>query len=116
MTSHSDTSLTKDTKLQEARDLLDAIMNFAYLHGFHECGYNPAQVLSDQIADRDRRIAELEEATRNFIKGMDEAEQIRELVTKISGNPVNGVSAYIWWCSRYLNVSCFNEARKALQS
>ena len=60
--------------------------------------------------------AALRAAVANFIKGMDEAEQIRELVTKISGNPVNGVSAYIWWCSRYLNVACFNDARKALQS
>lgn len=59
--------------------------------------------------------AELEAAVRNFIKGMDEAEQIRDLVTKISGNPVNGVSAYVWWCSRYLNVACFHEARRALE-
>lgn len=59
--------------------------------------------------------AELRAAVANFVKGMDEAEQIRELVTQISGNPVNGVSAYVWWCSRYLNVSCFLEARKALQ-
>lgn len=66
-------------------------------------------------AEVDARLAELESAVHNFIKGMDEAEQIRELVTKISRNPVSGVSAYIWWCSRYLNVSCFNEAREVLE-
>lgn len=63
----------------------------------------------------ERRNADLQSAIGNFIKGMDEAEQIRELVTQISGNPVNGVSAYVWWCSRYLNVSCFLEAREAIQ-
>lgn len=71
-------------------------------------------VTADFARAQERRIQELETAVANFIKGMDEAEQIRDLVTKISGNPVNGVSAYVWWCSRYLNVACFLEARDAL--
>jgi len=47
----SDVTVPKEEKLQEANELLDALMDFAYERGFHECGYNPAKVLNDEITD-----------------------------------------------------------------
>lgn len=60
------------------------------------------------------RIAELELALVPFGKPFEGCEELREFVTKLRGNPVDGVTAYIWWAARHLCIDDFKQARRAL--
>lgn len=69
------------------------------------------------IVAQERRIAELEAALEPFSNPgiLHQCDQIRELITKISGNPVNGADAWRWWLNRHLSVHHFKIAAAALK-
>lgn len=72
-------------KLAEAKDLLDAIMNFAYLHGFHECGYNPAKVLTDEIERLNTPPAE-EQDSQSLAWALQAHEDLAKMLADGGGN------------------------------
>jgi hypothetical protein len=81
----NDVSRTSKKKLAEAKDLLDAIMNFAYLHGFHECGYNPAKVLTDEI-ERLNSLPGKEQDSRAMAWALQAHEDLSKMLADGGGN------------------------------
>lgn len=69
-------------------------------------------VPADFSRAQERRIAELVAALKPFAKpeAFDQAAQIRALISQISGNPVNGADAFIWWMQKHFSVQHFKDA------
>lgn len=72
---------------------------------------------ADFAREQERTIAILVAALQPFTRTevFNQCDQIRDLITQISGNPVNGADAWRWWLGRHFNISMFKDAAIAIQ-